>query len=280
MATGNIQQQEQELLELEELIRQYKIKKDEDSMLAMPLVDHLEELRWRIFKCMIAIVVFSIVAFIFRDPIIHFLQEPLPLQANALADRTGNKLVVTGLMEGFTTYLMVSVVIGIVASLPVILYQLWAFVAPGLYAHEKRHAAPFILIGMVLFCAGVSLAYILIRFPVEWLVTFSSGSFTEIVTAGSYFQFVSFFMLMIGLVFELPLVLMFLALIGLITEETLKKKRSVIHVGMWFAATLLTPGADIWSPIFVGAIMSILYELSIVLIYLFITRKRAKEEVA
>ena len=233
---------------------------------AMALLDHLEELRWRIFKSLIAIVVFGVIAFIFRDALIHFLEIPLPKEANALGKTTGGRLVVTGLTEGFTVYLLTSFVAGVVLALPVLLYQTWAFIAPGLYAHEKQKAVPFIFIGIVLFAIGITLGYIVLRFPVEWLVSFASGSFTELVTADSYFTFVAFFVLAFGLVFELPLVLTFLAQIGLVSSDVLKQKRATAHIGMWIAATFLTPGADIYSPIILGAAMSFLYELTIVFI--------------
>ncbi|HLJ33538.1 MAG TPA: twin-arginine translocase subunit TatC [Ktedonobacteraceae bacterium] len=252
---------------------------DEDSAndpSAMTLVDHLEELRWRIFKSIIAIAVASIIAFVFREQIIQILTYPLPA---AQADVLGkdHKLIVTGLMEGFTVYLMISVAVGFIISLPVILYQLWAFIAPALYEKEKKYAVPFILLGIILFVMGVSLGYVVLRYPIQWLVTFAANSFNELITAGSYFTFVAFFMLAFGIVFEIPLVLTFLAQVELITAKTLTKKRAATHVGMWIASTFLTPGADIYSPIFLGVAMSFLFELSIIFIK-FTTRKKVAVE--
>ena len=241
---------------------------DENDPSAMSLVDHLEELRWRIFKSMIAIAVGSIIAFIFRGYIVHFLQMPLPQTADSL---THGKPIVTGITEGFTVFLMISIAAGFILALPVVLYQTWAFIAPGLLEKEKKYAVPFIIAGLILFAAGVSLGYIVLRYPVEWLVTFASDSFAEFVTAGSYFTFVAFFMLAFGLVFELPLVLTFLAQVDLITSRTLIKKRAGSHIGLWIASTFLTPGADIYSPLFLGVSMSCLYELSI--IFIKITKK-------
>ncbi len=242
---------------------------DEDDPSAMSLVDHLEELRWRLFKSIIAIVVGGVIAFLFRDQLMLFLQAPLPKEANALYNHgLGGKLVVTGLAEGFTVFLKVSFVAGMILALPVILYQTWAFIVPGLYEHEKKYAVPFIFVGLVLFAAGISLGYIVLRYPIEWLVNFAAGSFTELVTADSYFGFVAFFILAFGLVFELPLVLTFLAKVGLVSEGMLKQKRATAHIGMWVAATFLTPGADIYSPIILGVAMSFLYELTILFIHL------------
>ena len=238
---------------------------DENDPSAMSLVDHLEELRRRIFKSLIAIVVGTIVAFIFRDQIVHFLELPLPKEA---ADTIGhgNKLIVTGITEGFSVFLLISIAAGFILALPVVLYQTWAFIAPGLLEKEKKYSVPFIIAGMVLFVIGVSLGYIVLRYPVEWLVTFASDSFAELVTAGSYFTFVAFFMLAFGLVFQLPLVLTFLAQVDLVSSRTLIRKRAGAHIGMWIASTFLTPGADIYSPIFLGVSLSCLYELSIIFI--------------
>jgi sec-independent protein translocase protein TatC len=249
---------------------------DENDPSAMTLVEHLEELRWRIFKSLIALVITTIIAFVFRVQIVQFLENPLPL---AKSDVISHHLVVTGLLEGFTTFLLVSVAVGFILALPVMLYQLWAFIAPGLYEKEKKYSVPFIIIGIVLFVAGVSLGYIVLRYPVYWLVTFASGSFTELVSAGSYFTFIAFFMLAFGIVFEIPLVLTFLAIVDLITAKTLSKKRIPIHIGMWIAATFLTPGADPYSPIFLGVAMSFLFELSIIFIKIF-AKKPAEESVA
>jgi sec-independent protein translocase protein TatC len=243
---------------------------DEEGLTTMSLVDHLEELRWRICKVLIAVVIGSTVAFVFRDWLIRFLEAPLPDTANILNLKTGHPLIVTGLTEGFTTYLLISIVAGVILALPVLLYQTWAFIAPGLYEHEKKNAIPFIFIGIILFLMGISLAYIVLRYPVQWLVNFAASSFTPLVTANSYFTFVAVFILIFGLIFELPLVLAFLARIGIVSKETLQSKRAVAHVIMWIAATFATPGADPYSPFILGAAMSFLYELTIIFIHFFV----------
>jgi sec-independent protein translocase protein TatC len=234
---------------------------DANDPSSMTWIDHLEELRWRIFKSIIALVVTSIIAFIFRNQIVYLLTLPLP---TGKSDVIGHKLVVTGIMEGFTVFLLISIAAGFILALPIILYQVWAFISPGLLEKEKKYAVPFILVGIVMFAAGIALGYVVLRFPVEWLVTFASDSFTELVTAGSYFTFVAFFLLAFGIVFEIPLVLTFMAQIDLISSRTLIKRRAGAHIGMWIASTFLTPGADIYSPIFLGVAMSCLFELTII----------------
>jgi sec-independent protein translocase protein TatC len=178
----------------------------------------------------------------------------------------GNKLVITGIGENFTVFLKISIAVGILIAIPVILYQIWAFVSPGLYPREKKTALPFIFLGVVLFAAGISLGFIVLQYPVQWLINFGSSNFTELITADSYFTFVAFFLLAFGIVFEIPLVLTFMAQLGLVTSQALRRKRPTAHVGMWIAATFLTPGADIYSPIILGVAMSLLYELTIIFI--------------
>ncbi len=259
----------QDSLEIVNNTSQQEIDEDEEGLATMSLIDHLEELRWRIFKVMIAVAIGSTIAFVFRDWLIRFLEAPLPDTTNTLI-KTGHPLIVTGLTEGFTTYLLISIVAGVILALPVLLYQTWAFIAPGLYEHEKKNAIPFIFIGIILFLMGISLGYIVLRYPVQWLVNFASDSFTPLVTANSYFTFVAVFILIFGLIFELPLILTFLARIGIVSKETLQSKRAVAHVIMWIAATFATPGADPYSPFILGAAMSFLYELTIIFIRFFV----------
>lgn len=239
----------------------------------LTLVDHLTELRSRLIKSLIAIAVGAVVAFIFREPIMHFLTWPLPQTADQLGH---GRLVVTGLAEGFTVFLKLSIAGGILAAMPIILYQAWAFVAPGLYEYEQRTSLPFVFGGFALFLAGIALGFVVLQYPVQWLVSFGSTEFTELVTADSYFTFVAFFLLAFGVVFEIPLVLTLLAQLGLVTSYTLRKKRPTAHVGMWVAATFLTPGADIYSPVILGVTMSVLFELSVFLMRIVEKRKERR----
>jgi sec-independent protein translocase protein TatC len=275
MATGNLDQQDL----MPDLDEAFSFEDEEDGA-SMTLVEHLEELRWRIFKSLIAVVVGAIVAFIFREPILRFLTLPLPTLANSLkldphGDLAGKGLITIGLAEGFTVFLKVSIAVGILLAIPVILYQVWAFVAPGLYRHEKRAALPFLILGSILFVAGIALGFVVLQYPVQWLIAFASGDFVELVSADSYFTFVAFFLLAFGIVFEIPLVLTFLAKIGLVNVETLKRRRAAAHVGLWIASTFLTPGADLYSPIILGVTMSCLYELTILFIRFFTRSGRA-----
>jgi sec-independent protein translocase protein TatC len=259
MAISNIDQQDTMATVNESIIEE-----EETEESSMTLVEHLEELRWRIIKSLIAITIAAIVAFIFRTQIMNFLTLPLPKTADPLFTR--GRLVVTGVGEGFTLYLKLAFAVGIVIGLPVILYQTWAFISPGLYEREKKNAVPFIIAGLVLFVAGIALGFVVLQYPVAWLINFASDSFVPLITADNYFTFVAFFLLAFGVAFEIPLVLTFMAQLGLVSSELLRRKRPMAYVIMWVAATFVTPGADPYSPVILGVAMTFLYELTIVFI--------------
>lgn len=232
---------------------------------SMTLVEHLEELRRRIFVCLVAIAVCSIVAFIFWSPILGFLLTPLPAISNSLHPHGGQQLIIHGIGEGFTVALELAVVVGIAVSSPIVLYQLWGFIAPGLTRRERRYAAPFTFLGVALFFIGAAIGFVVLRYPVQWLLLFGQSRFDPLIDAGSYFGFVAFFLLAFGVVFELPLVLTFLSLVGIVSSRLLRQKRKYAWFGLWVLATVITPGADPYSPIIIGVAMTALYELSIVL---------------
>lgn len=233
----------------------------------MSLVEHLEELRRRIIISAVAIVLFSIVAFIFREQILDLITLPLPNTALGLQGvDVKQHLVIDTVGGSFTVFLKLSVAAGIAASAPVLLYQVWAFVAPGLTRRERKWAGPFVLVGVVLFFIGIVVGFLTLRFPVQFLVNFGQGDFLELVTADNYFTFVAFFLLAFGIVFELPLILTFLAQIGVVSSQMLRKKRAVALITLWILSTVLTPGTDPYSPVILGAAMTLLFELSIIMI--------------
>lgn len=225
----------------------------------MTLVEHLAELRRRLFICVGAIVVTSVTAFFFRGQLTAFLR--LPLQG------VYGPLVVTGIGEALTVIFKVSLGVGIAAATPIWLWQLWGFISPALTRREKRYALPFTLIGVLLFAAGLAVGFLTLRFPVTWLISFGQDSgFKELISADSYFSFVTFFMLAFGVTFELPLVMTFMSLVGIISSKKLAKNRPFALVSLWALSTIITPGADPYSPIILGASLTLLYFISEVLI--------------
>ncbi|HEY7835466.1 MAG TPA: twin-arginine translocase subunit TatC [Ktedonobacterales bacterium] len=232
---------------------------------AMTLVEHLEELRHRLFIIVIAVAVASVVAFIFWDPILGFLLTPLPAIANSLPGHGGAKLIVNGIGEGFTVALKLAFAVGLGVASPVILYQIWGFIAPGLTRRERKYAAPFTMIGVGLFVVGLVVGFVVLRYPVQWLLQFGQNRFDPLIDAGSYFSFVAFFLLAFGIVFELPVVLTFLSLVGAVSSRLLRQKRKYAWFGLWVASCFITPGADPYSPVIIGVAMTALYEISILL---------------
>jgi len=215
----------------------------------------------------LAVVVGGIITFVFYDPILRFLLSPLPIESNALAGHSGHaKLAVTGIGEGFAVVLKLAVAGGIILAAPVLLYQIWGFLAPALTRREKHYALPFTAIGVVLFLAGLALGFVVLRFPINFLLSFGQDRFVEVITADSYFSFVTFFMLAFAITFELPLVLTFLAVLGVVSSKMLREKRMYILVSLWVASCFITPGADPYSPIILGVSFTFLYFVSEVLI--------------
>ena len=220
----------------------------------MSLLEHLEELRSRLFFCIVAVAVGAVVAFVFYEPILQFLLSPLPSKANALATHNGKpQIAVTGIGEGFSVVLKLAIAVGLALATPVWLYQLWGFLSPALTRREKRYALPFTLVGIALFLAGLVVGFITLRYPLNWLLSFGDQYFVEIITADNYFTFVAYFLLAFGLTFELPLVLTFLAVMGVVSSQQLRKNRAAILVGLWIASCFITPGADPYSPLIIGA---------------------------
>src|SRR6266481_5364573 len=246
-----------------------RARQDRDPLAPMSLVDHLEEFRGRLFFCVVAVVIGASVAFVFYGPILQFLLTPLPVKANALvADGGTLKIAVTGIGEGFGVVLKLALAVGIALATPVWMYRLWSFIAPALTPREKRHALPFALIGVVLFVAGLAVGFVTLRYPINWLLGFGDQYFVEIITADSYFTFVAYFLLAFGVAFELPLVLTFLAVVGVVSLQTLRAHRAHILVGLWIASCFITPGADPYSPVIIGVAFTVLYFISETLIRL------------
>jgi len=231
------------------------------------LVDHLDEVRYRLLVCVAAVMVGATVAFVFHDPILALLLRPLPAQAGGLvALGGGHRIAVTGVGEAFAIVLKLSLAAGIALATPVWLYHLWAFVAPALRGAERRYALPFTVLGVVLFVTGLGVGFVTLRYPLNWLLTFSDRSFVAIITADNYFTFVAYFLLAFGLTFELPLVVTGLVVTGIVAPDALRTHRASILMGLWTASCFITPGADPYSPLILGVAFTLLFFISMGLV--------------
>jgi sec-independent protein translocase protein TatC len=239
---------------------------EEEEGAVMTLVEHLEELRHRIFICFLAVLVTSIVGFVFWVPIYHLLTLPLPNVATGLPHTKDGQLVINTLGGSFLLALKLALAAGIVLASPVILYEVGAFITPALTRRERRYAIPFALLGVGLFVVGIVVGYFVLRYPVDWLINFGNSQFILLITADSYLTFVAYFLLAFGLVFELPLVVTFMGVLGIVNSTFLRQKRMYILFGLWILSCFVTPGADPYSPVIIGVAFTVLFELSIILL--------------
>jgi len=224
----------------------------------MTLVDHLTELRTRLVRSIIAIVVGSAIGFVLAPAARKFLIAPLPLSAQPLQ--------VLGPGDAFAITLRIAIVIGIILAMPVLLYQLWSFVAPGLTPTERRALRPWIPLALAFFALGVTIAYIILPFAIGFLLAFTDDVIVAHLAAPPYFDFVTTMFLAFGLLMEFPIVLYALARVGIISSARLTSSRRMIILGIAIFAAVATPGGDLVSPTVLGGTMYILFELTVVAI--------------
>jgi len=232
----------------------------------MPLTAHLEELRWRIIKSLVAIGIVFIPCYAFADHLFNFLARPL-FQTNPGAP----SIIGTGIAEAFFTKLKVAFVAGIFGASPVILHQVWQFVAPGLYASEKRYVIPFILFGSLFFIAGAGFCYAVVL-PVAYaffLEQFGDIGVQPALRISEYLTFTSRMLLAFGITFEMPVLTFFFARIGLLSHRTLLRFSRYAIVGIFIAAAVLTPGPDVASQLLRAGPLLLLYGASIGVAYVF-----------
>ena len=228
-----------------------------ESEKVMSLVDHLGELRTRLVRSILAIAVGSAIGFLVAPQVRATLILILPSgQVQAL-----------GPGDAFAITLRISVVIGIILAMPVLLYQLWAFVAPGLTASERRMLRPWVPLALFFFALGVGIAWFVLPFAITFLLQFSDQYLTaDRLAAVPYFDFVTTLFLAFGLVMEFPIVLYGLSRVGIATSARLRSSRRIVILVIAVFAALATPGGDIVSPIVLGGTMYLLFELTVVAI--------------
>jgi len=225
----------------------------------LPFTGHLDELRKRLITCFIAIGIGFVASYAFKDKLFSILVNPLVSIMEA-----GDTLIFTGLPEAFFTYLKVALLSGIMLAAPVIIYQFWMFVTPGLYKKERRILIPIVFLSSVFFIGGSLFGYFIV-FP--WGFKFFLGFATETIrplpSMKEYLSFSAKLLLAFGLVFELPLVLTFLARIGVVSVDFLKKNRKYALLLFFAGAAILTP-PDVVTQIMMALPLMVLYEISII----------------
>ncbi len=244
-----------------------------------PLIEHLIELRQRLVWAVVALVIAFAISFYFADEIFGLLVVPL---TDAFPPGEG-KLVYTKLYEAFFVEIKVAMFAAFLLAFPIISNQLWAFVAPGLYANEKKAFLPFLFATPILFGAGAALAYyIVMPTAFRFFLGFEGevGGMTQeaLPAMGDYLSLVMQFIFAFGICFQLPVLLLLLNRAGLVTREQLKGLRRYMVVGAFVLAAILTP-PDIVSQFLLGVPLILLYEVSLAIMW-FTERKRAKVEAA
>jgi sec-independent protein translocase protein TatC len=245
----------------------------------MTLVEHLTELRTRLIICVVAVALGVLAGFILYPQIFDVLIRPY----NEIADnqRTvgGGRLLQTDPLEGFSIRMRTSLYAGFAFAMPVLLWQIWRFVSPGLYANEKRYAVPFVVSALVLFVLGATLAYFTLPRALEFLSDIGGEGFITGYTAGKYFRLITYMMLAFGVGFEFPIVLIFFQMAGIVDTDTLRRARRFAIVGICILVAVITPSGDPISMLMLSVPMVVFYEVAI-LIGSFIVKRQALREAA
>ena len=238
-----------------------------------PFLGHLEELRRRLVICAIAVGIGFIISYIFAKQLFSYLVLPL---TKVLPD--DSRLIFTNLPEMFIAYIKVALVAGIILAIPIIFYQLWMFLAPALFRKEKRYIIPFVLFSSILFAAGALFGYLVV-FPYgfKFFVSFATEDIQALPSVKQYFSFAIRLLLAFGLVFEMPVVVLFLTKIGLITPDSMKKFRKFAILCSFILSAILTP-PDVATQLMMALPIIILYEISIFLSKAMYRKKKGKSD--
>jgi sec-independent protein translocase protein TatC len=245
----------------------------------MPIFEHLNELRRRLLICIISVGLCFIVCYIFSAKLFELLMRPW---IDAVPEGQAVKLIYTAPHEAFFTYMKVSFIGGILLSAPVILWHVWKFIAPGLYANEKRYMIPVIFFSAFCFMGGALFGYFVV-FPAgfKFFASFASDYITPMMKTSEYLAFANKVLLVFGLAFELPVFAFFLAKLGLLSADFLRRKRKVAIVLIFIGAAALTPSPDVLSQLLMAGPMLVLYEISVWVVHFFGAKPfKASEESA
>jgi len=219
----------------------------------MSLIEHLEELRRRFIICILVVIGCSIFSYFYADKILAILKRPFP-----------HSLVFISPQEPFIITLKIAIFGGIIFALPMIIYQAWQFISSGLKEKEKRYLLLYTPFSLLLFLSGAGFAYfVAIPVGLRFLLSFGASSLEPMISISRYLSFITLMIFSFGIVFELPLVSLFLVKIGIVSPQFLAKKRKIAIIAIFVLAALLTPSIDAFTQILLAVPLLILYELSI-----------------
>src|SRR5262247_1265697 len=239
----------------------------------MSFMEHLGELRTRIVRALISLLVGTVIALPFSEKIVDYLARPVT--------KLGYKLVFTAPAEAFWVQMKVGLIVGVFVAAPAILWQIWAFIAPGLHAHEKKYAAPFVIIGSALFIGGGAFSlFVVTPYAIQFLLSYARPGLTPMITIQNHIDFLLKFTLAFGAVFELPLALTILARVGVVNAKMLARNRKYAILGAFIAGAVLTPTPDAFNQALMAGPLILLYEVGIVCARIFGRRPAAAPDPA
>jgi sec-independent protein translocase protein TatC len=237
----------------------------------MPLMDHIRELRNRVVKMALALGAGMIVGFVFFNPVWHVIERPLchaVIRGQTGCNTLGvNMLALDGPLDPFYLRVKVAVIVGVIVSSPVWLYQIWAFIAPGLYAREKRWGFIFIGTAVPLFLAGVTLAYLSLGRSMHYLLGLTPGGVANIIQVDQYMSFVMAMVLAFGIAFLVPLLIIMLNLAGILTHERFRKWRRVMIFAVFLIAGMANPSPDPITMLILGGACAALVEVAELIVW-------------
>jgi sec-independent protein translocase protein TatC len=250
-------------------IPRWRRKTTEEQQGQMTLIEHLRELRHRLILCLWALAVGAVGGFFLYEPAMRLIQAPYcdflrdnpdkaPFQSN------GCSLVFSGAIDGFLITVKVIVFLALVIALPIVLYQLWAFIVPGLTQRERRWAIPFVGMSLLLFLMGGAIAYLTLPKALGFLLGVGGDFISPLLTVDKYVGFVIFTILAFGLGFEFPILLISLTAAGVLSTETMRKHRRYVILGLAIFAAVITPSPDPISMLALLIPLTLFYEGAII----------------
>ena len=242
----------------------------------MPFLDHLEELRWRLLWSLLALLAFTIIGFLLvtRFDVLGLLVAPI---TPFLAD---SRLKYLSPIEPFFITLKLALLVGFLLAAPIIVYQLWAFLSPALHRDEKRAIVPSLYFGLVLFMAGVAMAYyIALPITLQFTMGFQTESLEQSIVISEYMSVVTRLLLAFGIIFELPVIILTLTVLGLVTPEFLAEKRRHAILGITILCAFITPGDVVALTVLMMVPLILLYEVSITLSKMVVRRRSGPQPI-
>jgi sec-independent protein translocase protein TatC len=244
----------------------------------MPLMDHLRELRNRVVKAALAIIIGMIIALIFSSPTINWIMRPFceaTVHGLTGCKTPGDQLTTTGIFDPLSLRIKLAFYIALIGTCPIWLYQLWAFIAPGLYSREKKWAFLFTGTAVPLFVGGAVLAYLVMSKGLHYLLGLTPGGVLNLPSFDTYLSYFTGMIVGFGIVFELPLVIVMLNLAGILTHERFRKWRRLLIFGVFLISGIVNPSPDPGTMLILGGVAVALVEIAEIFVY-FNDKRRAR----